>query len=276
MRFVGVLARKARATSVALGTSAGHASPSARASENNTGRLASEITVRRHARHDGRHPPRAPSMASSASTSASRRRRSSPRTIRRAAGVLRTRDALSTSAVSAGIPPCARRSRRAQVRRAPVQSAGAAWRSPQRPARRRPSRPAEEARGRDRRAPARPRRDARSAGGGGPRDSAHARHSPGRRALERRPRGVERLRGPAQVARDQRDLGLGDDASRAGQRLVRTEGARSGRSSAFARSRSPSCAIAMPRRASAGASSRSATRFKAPADRPPRARVPQP
>ena len=44
--------------------------------------------------------------------------------------------------------------------------------------------------------------------------------------FERRPRGVERLRGPAEVARDERDLGLGDDASRAGHRLFRTEGAR--------------------------------------------------
>ena len=44
--------------------------------------------------------------------------------------------------------------------------------------------------------------------------------------FERRPRRVERLRGPAQVARDERDLGLGDDAPRAGHRLFRTEGAR--------------------------------------------------
>ena len=44
--------------------------------------------------------------------------------------------------------------------------------------------------------------------------------------FERRPRRVERLRGPAQVARDERDLGLGDDAPRAGHRLSRTEGAR--------------------------------------------------
>ena len=43
---------------------------------------------------------------------------------------------------------------------------------------------------------------------------------------ERRPRCVERLRRPAQVARDERDLGLGDDTPRAGHRLFRTEGAR--------------------------------------------------
>ena len=44
--------------------------------------------------------------------------------------------------------------------------------------------------------------------------------------FERRARRVERLRGPAEVARDERDLGLGDDAARAGHRLFRTEGAR--------------------------------------------------
>ena len=38
--------------------------------------------------------------------------------------------------------------------------------------------------------------------------------------------------------------------------------------SAFARTRSPSCAIAIPRSASAGASSRSATRFSAPSGSP--------
>ena len=42
-------------------------------------------------------------------------------------------------------------------------------------------------------------------------------------ALERRPRRVERLPRPAQFARDQRDLRLGDDASRAGDGLCRTE-----------------------------------------------------
>ena len=44
--------------------------------------------------------------------------------------------------------------------------------------------------------------------------------------LERRARGVERLRGPAQIARDERDLGLGDDAPRARDGLSRTERAR--------------------------------------------------
>ena len=44
--------------------------------------------------------------------------------------------------------------------------------------------------------------------------------------LERRPRRVERFGGPAQVARDECDLGLGNDAPRAGHRLFRAEGAR--------------------------------------------------
>ena len=44
--------------------------------------------------------------------------------------------------------------------------------------------------------------------------------------FERRPRCVERLRRPAQVARDECDLGLGDDTPRARQRLFRTEGTR--------------------------------------------------
>src|SRR5712691_6411105 len=44
--------------------------------------------------------------------------------------------------------------------------------------------------------------------------------------FERRARGVERLCRPAQVARDQRDLGLGDDTPCAGHGLSRTEGAR--------------------------------------------------
>src|SRR5262245_28670971 len=44
--------------------------------------------------------------------------------------------------------------------------------------------------------------------------------------LERRPRRLEHLRRPAQVAREERYLGLGDDAPCAGQRLFRTEGTR--------------------------------------------------
>src|SRR4029450_12930898 len=44
---------------------------------------------------------------------------------------------------------------------------------------------------------------------------------------ERPPRRVERLRRPAEVARDERNLGLGDDAPGARHGLSRTEGARS-------------------------------------------------
>ena len=39
--------------------------------------------------------------------------------------------------------------------------------------------------------------------------------------FERRARCVKRLRRPAQVARDERDLGLGDDTPRAGHGLFR-------------------------------------------------------
>src|SRR5256885_11070501 len=45
--------------------------------------------------------------------------------------------------------------------------------------------------------------------------------------FECHPRCLERLRGPAQVARDECDLGLGDHAPRAGHRLFRTERTRS-------------------------------------------------
>jgi hypothetical protein len=45
--------------------------------------------------------------------------------------------------------------------------------------------------------------------------------------FERRPCRLERLRRQAQVARDEGDVGLGDDAPRAGHGLFRTEGTRS-------------------------------------------------
>ncbi len=44
--------------------------------------------------------------------------------------------------------------------------------------------------------------------------------------VEREPRGVERLGGPVQIARDEGDLGLGDDAPRTRHGFLRTEGAR--------------------------------------------------
>ena len=44
--------------------------------------------------------------------------------------------------------------------------------------------------------------------------------------VERLPRRIERLAGPTQIARDQRDLCLGDDASRTRYRFLRPESTR--------------------------------------------------
>jgi hypothetical protein len=82
--------------------------------------------------------------------------------------------------------------------------------------------------------------------------------------FERRPRFVEGLRRPAEIARYEREFGLGDDAPRTRHRLSRTEHARGFLERGFSRTRSSSCAIAMPRSARAGGSSRNPTRFKAP------------
>ena len=215
------------ATSVSLGTSAGHASPSARASANNTGRVASETTVPA-SRTTWRHASTTSALdARSASTSSSRRGRSSPRAIRRAAGVFRTRDALSTSAVSAGISASrAARSARASAaravfvcrRRIAIPATASSW------------------------AAFNGGREGRGVELGehvlglveaADQEQAPALENPRMRGIhavamrfERRPRRVERLRRPAQVARNERDLGLGDDAPGAGHRLFRTEGAR--------------------------------------------------
>ena len=86
--------------------------------------------------------------------------------------------------------------------------------------------------------------------------------------FERRPRCGERLRRPAEVARDERDLGLGDGAPRGATTSFGPKARAALRRRAFARTRSPSCAIAMPRSARAGASSRRATRFNAPRGSP--------
>ena len=86
--------------------------------------------------------------------------------------------------------------------------------------------------------------------------------------FERCPRCVERLRRPAQVARDERDLGLGDDTPRGATASFGPKARAALRTRAFARTRSPSCPIAMSRSASAGASSRKATRFSAPSGSP--------
>ena len=62
----------------------------------------------RHARHSGTHPRRAPSTPAALQHPRAGEVARSPRAIRRAAGVFSTSDALSTSAVSAGISACAR------------------------------------------------------------------------------------------------------------------------------------------------------------------------
>ena len=86
--------------------------------------------------------------------------------------------------------------------------------------------------------------------------------------FERHARCIERFLRPAQVARGKRDLGFGDDAPRSCHGFFGLKARRADRSSACARWKSPSCAIAIPRSASAGASSRSATRFNAPRGSP--------
>src|SRR5919198_2244739 len=159
------------------------------------------------------------SDASNASTSSSRRTRSLPLAIRRAAGVLRTRDALSTSAVSAGM----RASRAARSARASAARAAFVRR-------RRIAIPATtsswavlDAGGKGRGVELGKRTlglvDAPD------QEEAPDLEVPRMRGVyavavlfERRPRPVERLRRPAQVAGDERDLGLGDDAPRTGHR----------------------------------------------------------
>ena len=72
-----------------------------------------------------------------------------------------------------------------------------------------------------------------------------------------------------QVARDESNLSLGDNTPARG--LPRSFGPKARpafRSRAFARTRSPSCAIAIPRTARAGASLRKATHFNAPSGSP--------
>jgi hypothetical protein len=86
--------------------------------------------------------------------------------------------------------------------------------------------------------------------------------------FERRPGRVERRRRPAQVARGERDVGLGDDAPRAGHGLLRTEGPRRTsqeglRGNEIAELRQRDAA-----KRESGASSRRATRFKAPRGSP--------
>src|SRR5213083_2668882 len=262
-------ARNARATSVPRGTSPGHASPSARASANNTGRLASETTVRA-SRTTRRHASTTNAFdASNASTSSSRRSRSSPLVIRRAAGVFRTRSAPSTSAVRAGIRAWrAARSARASAaraafvrrRRIAIPATTSSW-------------------------------TILDAGGkGAESSSASVRSASWMRPIRRRRR-TSRYRAYAALTRSPCSSSVARAASSAfaGQPRSREASATSAsatmhlarataslgpkaraarRRRAFARTRSPSCAIAMPRSARAGASSRRATRFNAPRGSP--------
>ena len=232
---------------------------------------------RRRARHDGTRPRRAPATPAAPRPPRAGASRSSPRAIRRAAGVSRTRDALSTSAVSAGMPA-------SRAARSGPRERGARRLRPQ--------------------APHRDPRDDQLVGG--PQRGREGRGvERGERALglveaadqqqapdleiarmrgvdpvavrfERRPRRVERLGGPAEVARDERDLGLGDDAPRAGHRLSRAEGARRAVAAAPSPERDRRAAPSRCRAARAPARRRAGRPGSARrADHPPRARAPQ-
>ena len=269
--------RNARATSVSLGTSPGHASPSARASANNTGTPCErDHRARVDARHDGTRP---------------RRMLSTPATLRppRAGGVAPRHSQSGAQRACSGRgmrfrpPPSAQgyvRGARARwperAQRAPPSSGGAASRSPRPPARGRSSTREGRARGRARRAYARPRRCARSGGGAGPRDTAHARR------LTRSPCSSSVARAASSAfagqPRSRETSAISASATTHLARATASFGPKARaarRRRAFARTRSPSCAIAMPRSARAGASSRRATRFNAPRDHPPRVRAPR-
>ncbi len=260
------LARKARARSVALGTSSGQASPSARASAKSTGRVASETT-----RFSFRTTLRQASTTSapeesSVSTSSMRRDRSPPLPIRRATGASSTSDALSTSAVSAGMSAsrAARSARASDIRAAFA-------------CRRRMAMPAMTS-----------SRAARVAGGSGMPESssASARSASSRRPMRSRRR-ASRLRACAALTwspcASRVDLAassvfVGQPRSRETRAISASATMQRARATAclwpkacaallrrvFARPKSPSCAIAMPRSASAWASSRKATRFSTP------------
>ena len=162
-----------------------------------------------------------------------------------------------------------RRVRPEQARRALLSSASAALRFPQPPARGKSSMRAGKDSDRGQRAYAPPRRGARSEGVAGLQDSAQTRRSSGRRAL----RGSTAQRRAFSRGQPRSREARAISAS-ATMHLARATGsfgpkARAAfRRSSFARAKSPSCAIAMPRSASAGASSRSATRFNAPRGSP--------
>ena len=190
----------------------------------------------------------------------------------------RTRDALSTSAVSAGMPACAR---------------GALGPSERRARRLRPQAPHRDPR--DHQLVGGPRRGREGRGvelgehalglvEAPDQEQAPDLEIPRMRGIdpvavrfERRPRRVERLRRPAQVARDERDLGLGDDAPRAGHGLFRTEGARRASQEQPSRERDRRAAPSRCREARAPARRRAGRPASMRrADHPPRARAPRP
>jgi len=216
--IIGALARNARATSAPLGTS-GHASLSARASVNNTDALRAKPPCVRHAHM----------------TAPSTRAPSTPVTLQppQAGGVaLATRIKRAAACSRRGIAfdlrhqrrdtCCARRTRPERAQRAPSSPGGVASRSPQRGAR---GQPPSGGKGAVDLASVRSPIDRPIRGGAGPRDTAHARRSRGRRAFRASP-ALHRAPSQASPGREnERDLGLSDDTPRAGHGLFRTEGA---------------------------------------------------
>jgi len=232
----------------------------------------------RHARHDGTRPPRAPST-----TVAPRHPRAGGVARRHAqSGAPRACSErgmpLSTSAVRAGIPAwlaaCSARARAARAvfvrrRRIAIPATTSSW-------------AALEAGGKGAGSSSGERTlglvaGARSGGGAGPRDSARARHLCGHRVLRASP---ALRRAPSQAspgrARRARSRPRRRHTARGPRPLSDRRPRAAFRRRVFARTRSPSCAIAMTRSASAGASSRKAIRFSAPRDHPLRAHAPRP
>ncbi len=271
MRFIGDASRRnARARSVSRDTSPGQASPSARASANNTGRVQARPPCWRHARRDGTHPRQAPSTRAALRPPRASRGRSSPCAMRRAAGVFEKQDALSTSAVSAGIPAWrAARSARASAaravfvrrRRIAIPATTSSWAARNAGGKRGGVELCKRTLGRveapDQEEPPESR------------DSAHARRSPCRRVL--RASSVLR-RAPSRASPDR--------ARRARSRPRRRHSAR-GQGPLSDRRRAPHCAREPSRERnrraapsqcregpSAGASLRKATRFSAPSGSP--------
>jgi hypothetical protein len=238
------LAPNARASSRSLDTSPGHASPRAREGEQH--RASCEWNEGICVTHEVAACSTTMALdASNDSTSSSNRRRSSSRAIRGAAGVFSMRAALSTSAINAGMPAwCAERSARARAarasfvrkRRIATPATTSSWKVLDSGGKRLGSR-SPSIRSTWSRRPIR-----RIAG---LQDSGQTRRSSGRRARFR-----------PQLLCTWRAASFGLKARPAFRR------------SFFVRAKSPSCAIAMPRSASADASSRSATRFNAPRGSP--------